>query len=224
MPIIHRVEQGTVDWHRVRLGIPTASQFHRIITPKEGKFSKQARPYMYRLVAERMLSQAFEDDLERVEWIEKGAINEPRAARAFMDRFKITLDRVGFITDNHARWGCSPDALTIAHSKAAIVEIKCPQPWTQMGRLLDGMDEKYRPQVQGQLYIAELDRAHFFSWHEQMPAFHVLTERDEEYIARLADALLQFNAELIKQTNHARKMGVYLPTPIGPAQGSGMGS
>src|SRR5262245_39055072 len=110
MSIIHRVEQGSVEWHRARLGIPTASQFHRIITPTTGALSKQARPYLYRLVAERMLSEAFEDDLERVDWINAGKMNEPRAARAFMDLTKCTLDRVGFITDDHHRWGCSPDA------------------------------------------------------------------------------------------------------------------
>jgi YqaJ-like viral recombinase domain len=220
MAIVHRVEQGSVEWHRVRLGIPTASQFHRIITPATAVLSKQARPYLYRLVAERMLSEAFEDNLERVEWIEDGKLREPRAMQTFMQKLRVGLDRVGFITDDRHRFGCSPDALIVGRPEA--VEIKCPQPWTQMGRLLDGMDEKYRPQVQGQLFVGELDRAHFYSWHEQMPPFYVMTTRDDEYIAKLEAALLQFVAALDEATNQARKMGRYVPR-IGPATG-GMGS
>lgn len=219
MAIIHRCEQGSVEWHRYRLGIPTASAFHRIITPKTGELSKQARPYLYRLVAERMLVEAFEDNLERVEWIEKGAQHEPRAAAHFMRKFQVPIERVGFITDNNHRYGCSPDGLIGGRST---IEIKCPQPWTQMGRLLDGMDEKYRPQVQGQLFVAEMDLAHFWSWHEQMPPFYICTHRDEPYIAKLASALLEFVAELDKQTNHARKLGTY--APIGSASGVGMGT
>ena len=31
--IIHEVEQGSGDWLKLRLGIPTASEFDKIITP-----------------------------------------------------------------------------------------------------------------------------------------------------------------------------------------------
>jgi hypothetical protein len=214
MSIIHRVEQGSAEWHRVRLGIPTASQFHRIITPKTAELSKQARPYMYRLVAERMLNEAFEDNLERVEWIERGLLSEPRAAQTFMQRFKVGLDRIGFVTDDKVRWGCSPDALIIGKNEC--VEIKVPQPWTQIAKLLYEvdpeeypLDEKYTPQVQGQLLVGEFERAHFYSWHAQMPSFYLDTVRREDYIAKLEAALVGFTAELDKATNHARKLGDY---------------
>jgi len=37
--IIHEVEQNTPEWLTLRLGIPTASMFDKIVTPA-GKFSK----------------------------------------------------------------------------------------------------------------------------------------------------------------------------------------
>jgi hypothetical protein len=39
---IHNCTQGTEEWRKLRAGIPTASEFHKIITPKTGQLSKQA--------------------------------------------------------------------------------------------------------------------------------------------------------------------------------------
>ena len=38
--IVHPCQQGTVEWTEARLGIPTASEFSRIVTAT-GKLSKQ---------------------------------------------------------------------------------------------------------------------------------------------------------------------------------------
>ena len=47
--------QRSEQWFRVRLGIPTASEFKRIVTPKGWKLSTQAEGYCHRLLAEWML-------------------------------------------------------------------------------------------------------------------------------------------------------------------------
>ena len=59
---VHRIEQGTPEWKKVRLGIPTASWFHTIITPL-GKptDNRERKKYLYRLVAERILQQPMPD-------------------------------------------------------------------------------------------------------------------------------------------------------------------
>jgi hypothetical protein len=44
--IVHNVSQLSDEWHRLRMGIPTASEFGRIITPKTMKLSAQAPEYM----------------------------------------------------------------------------------------------------------------------------------------------------------------------------------
>ena len=55
MPIFHRdVRQYSEEYDRLKLGIPTSSHFHNIITP-QGKPSKQWRQYACVLIAERIL-------------------------------------------------------------------------------------------------------------------------------------------------------------------------
>jgi hypothetical protein len=62
MSKIYRCEQGSMDWYRLRMGIPTASQFHKIVTPG-GKLSEQRHAYMYRLIAERLLMESMDQPL-----------------------------------------------------------------------------------------------------------------------------------------------------------------
>ena len=66
--IIHRVDQGTIEWHQLRLGKPTSSQFDKIITPKTLKASAEADKYMNRLIAERLLNELGEPVLHPDAW------------------------------------------------------------------------------------------------------------------------------------------------------------
>jgi len=59
MPIFHNVAQYSAAYDRLKLGIPTSSNFHKIITP-QGKLSKQWREYACVLIAERLLLQKIE--------------------------------------------------------------------------------------------------------------------------------------------------------------------
>lgn len=207
MSKIHRVDQGTEEWHALRIGVPTASNFHKIITPKTGKPSEQARPYMFRLIAERLLNEQMEDGADRVEWVERGKIEQPNAEAQLAFTHNLELEPVGFVTDDTGTLGCSPDALIVGKPEAA--EIKCPAPWTQIGYLLDGLGAQYRPQVQGQILIGEFERVHFYSWHGRMPPFYQVTNRDDRYIALLRPLLLAFCDELERETERARKLGSY---------------
>jgi hypothetical protein len=206
MSKIHRVDQGTTEWHLLRIGKPTASMFHKIITPG-GKPSSQARDYMFRLIAERLLNEQMEDGVGRLEWIERGKVREPDAAAQLSFTHNLDLEPVGFVTDDDNRLGCSPDRLVVGRREA--VEIKCPAPWTQIGYMLDGPGNDYRPQVQGQLLIGEFDRVHFYSWHDRMPPVYAITGRDEKYIAVLGDLLERFVDELDAETLRARRMGSF---------------
>src|SRR5215472_6449914 len=59
MPVFHDVVHYSEAYDRVKLGIPTSSNFHKIITP-QGKPSKQWREYACLLIAERILHQKLE--------------------------------------------------------------------------------------------------------------------------------------------------------------------
>src|SRR5690606_5723725 len=71
--------------------------------------------------------------------------------------------------------------------------------------------DEYLPQVFGQIYVAELDHAELFSYHAQMPSALIKTERDQDRIAKLAEALARFVDNLDEMTERARSLGVFQP-------------
>lgn len=193
--------QGDDAWIKARLGLPTASEFHKILTPG-GKLSAQARPYAIRLITEELLQRSLET-LTGLEWMERGKDLEPLAAKAYEFRQDIETIPVGFITTDDGLIGCSPDRLV---GDSGLLEIKVPAPHTHVGYMLDGPGKDYRPQVQGQLYVSERDWVDWLSYSPEMPMVVVRTERDEPYIRALAaelDAFLDMKAELTERVRAA---------------------
>jgi len=218
---IHRIDQGTQEWKNLRLGIPTASWFHTIITPT-GKPSenRERKKYIYRLVAERLLRQPMPDNFVN-SWMERGNDLEEAAARAFIKKEKVDLLPGGFVTTNDGKAGCSPDRLLAKKGMATneCLEIKVPSPWVHLGNLCDGPGDKYRAQVQGQLMIGEFEAVHFYSWNPNLPERHVVTLRDEKYI-RTLEALLGLFLEEVEQTeDFVRRKGGVMPLEEAPLNG-----
>ncbi len=199
-------EQGSVEWYRARIGIPTASEFHQIVTPAKGLLSKSWRKYAYRLIAERLLNRPMES-VEGQQWMERGKELEPKAAAQYEFVNDVALERIGFCTTDDGMLGASPDR--IVRGEAAGVEIKCPSPAVHIGYLLDGPGDDYRPQVQGQLMVCEFDYVDFYSYSEVMPARVIRNGRDEPYIALLRDALDEFVVQLFMMMERAKELGVY---------------
>lgn len=204
------VQAGTSQWFAARSGIPTASRFEQILTPG-GKLSTSSRKYAYKLVAERLLNESMQD-VAQTEWMVRGKEQEPNAIAQFQFVHELALEPVGFITTNDGRAGASPDAHIVDTKQFA--EIKCPSPWVHLGYLLDGPGTDYRPQVQGQMWICEAEAIHFFSWHPQMPAAHIVVKRDDAYIALLARAVTDFCDQCDEMEHRARTLGHYLPSRI----------
>jgi hypothetical protein len=200
------VEQGSAAWYRVRLGVPSASHFDEIITPG-GKPSTQSRKYKYRLIAERLLRESMDDEIGHIRWVAGGKEKEPFAAAHFQEVNGIELKKCGFCITDDGRLGASPDRF-LGNGREGM-EIKCPAAFTQIGYLLDGPDEKYTPQVQGQLLVTEFDAMHFFSWHDRMPPFHRVTLPMPGYQANMRGLLNQFCDELDRDTERARSLGAY---------------
>lgn len=198
--IVHDVEQGSEAWLQLRLGMPTSSEFHRIVTPK-GKLSTQARRYAIWLVTEQLLNRSLQA-IDHLEWVERGKLMESEAVRLYEFENDVRTWPVGFITTDDGRIGCSPDRLIGGAGPAgganaglaglAGLEIKCPAPHTHMEYLLDGFGDDYMPQVQGQMLVAGFEYVDRMSYHPEMPPVRVRTWRDEAYLRVLADALAAF--------------------------------
>jgi hypothetical protein len=108
--------------------------------------------------------------------------------------------------------GCSPDRIVVSDRRVGL-EVKCPSPAVHLGYLLDGKPDEYKPQVQGQILIAEFDHADFYSFHPRMPAALIRTYRDDEYIEKLCCALGAFNELVHELTERAKALGVFQPSP-----------
>lgn len=209
----YRTTQRSEEWYELRRGLPCASGFQYIITPKGVPTSgERRRAYMHRLIAERLLGYSMETRHINY-WTQRGGEMEPQAMAAFAKQFgREVEDGEFFITNDFGTVGCSPDYILKSPPKFREgVEIKAPAPWTQVGYLLEGPGDNYRQQVQGQLLVGEFDVMHFYSYHPQMPPCHVRTVRDESFIEKLVKELAIFLVDLDKEEARVREMGTFTP-------------
>lgn len=205
MAIFHHIEQGSAEWFALHCGIPTASQFHRIVTPT-GKVSTSARSYAHYLVAEALLGRSLETE-SALEWIARGREMEPEAVRMYELHKDADCAPGGFVTTDDGRIGASPDRL-LAGGRAGL-EVKCPSPQVHIGYLLGELDERYKVQRQGQLWVGEFEYVDFWSYHPEMPPALVRTYRDEAFIGKLAEALPEFCDHLDALRERSRTLGLF---------------
>ena len=209
MPIFHDVAQYSEEHDRLRLGIPTSSNFHKIITP-QGKPSKQWREYACVLIAERLLHRKLE--FYNSPAMERGLIVEAEAADWYEFDQAISVQRVGFITDDRHRIGCSPDRLV---GDEGLLEVKAPLPHTQVEYWLSGeVGERFRPQLQGQLYVSERSWVDILCWHDVLPKLVLRVEPDDNFIAALDRELRIFNYFIERVMERIRATSE-LPIPPG---------
>jgi len=188
MPRFHDVAQYSEEYDRLKIGIPTSSNFHKIVTP-QGKPSKQWRAYACLLIAERILQQRIE--FYNSPAMERGLIVEAEAADWYEFDHDVTVQRIGFITDDEHTMGCSPDRLV---GDDGLLEIKAPLPQTQVAYWISGeLSERFRPQLQGQLYITRRKWVDILCWHDVLPKLTMRIEQDEEFINALERELRIFN-------------------------------
>jgi len=179
-------EQGSDEWHKVRLGIPTASEFDKILTGT-GKPSTQANAYINKLLAEVITGKPV-STFQKTDAMERGNELEQEAADYYSMLNDVELEKTGFCTDDAGLYGCSPDRLI---GEEGLLEIKCPLAHTHVEYLLSGkMDTGYIPQVQGQLLVTGRKWCDFMSYHPDMPPMIVRIERNEQYISSLQQELI----------------------------------
>jgi hypothetical protein len=89
-----------------------------------------------------------------------------------------------------------------------LLEIKAPLPHTQVEYWISGeLSERFRPQLQGQLYVSQRSWVDILCWHDVLPKLVVRVEPDEKFIATLERELRIFNyfiervMEKIRATN-----------------------
>lgn len=183
----HDVQQTSEEWIRLRLGIPTASNFDQIMTPAKMQLSKSADKLIARLIGEK-LSPFLPDRAESyasraMQW---GQETEAEARRFYEMEKNCTVTNGGFCTTDDEKLGCSPDGLI---GDDGCIEIKCPEPGTHVGYLLAGtLPDEYKPQVHGHLIVTNRKYCDFLSYAIGLPPLLVRVEPDL-YTVQLADVI-----------------------------------
>ena len=184
--------QGTPEWVEARLGIPTSSEFSKIITPAKGDYSSQAVTYQHKLIAERLTGKEATGFMS--DWMERGKEMEAEARSWYEFTQGVTVQQVGFVyQDERKLFGCSPDGLL--ENKGW--ECKCPSPGVMVSYMLDGgLPREYIPQVQGSMFITGYESWDFTVYHPDFDPILITVKRDDEFIAKLEKHLGRFNKEL----------------------------
>lgn len=188
--------QGTDEWNAARCGIPTASQFDRIVTAG-GKASEQATDYLAELLAEHVSGQ--KKSLPATADMQRGVELEPEARTEYMKETWHEVQEVGGIyLDDTRKILCSPDGIMPALNKG--LEIKCPRMATHIKYLFDGgLPKKYALQVQGALWITGYETWDFVSYcpeFKAQPLFIHTAQRNETLIKALDKHVRAFSEKL----------------------------
>lgn len=202
---IHDVAQNSPEWRMLRAGIPTASAFEKIITPK-GAASKSAESYKNLLLGERIMGHPADE--KPFSWaMERGSALEKKALTYYQIQTDYQTVPVGFVTDDDERWGASPDQFV---GDDGCLEIKCPEKielHISYLRQAGAAYEDYKVQAQGQLWVCDRQWVDFLSFHPDLPWSLVRVERDESYIEKLEKAVRQFSDELEALAVEAKEKG-----------------
>ena len=179
-------EQGSPEWHQARCGIISASNMKSLFTSRGEKTASGVREtYLNQVIAERLMQKPM--DTYTSYDMERGSLLEEQARANFELYLDVTVQEVGFhMLDDHDI-GCSPDGLFADTG----VEIKCPKANTHVRYMRSKkLPTEYIQQVQGTMYVMNLDRYYFMSYHPDLKPIIIEVKRDNELIDKAAEILI----------------------------------
>jgi hypothetical protein len=192
------VTQGTEEWFRARLGIPTASRFADIMAVIKNGEAAARRNYRSQLVIERLTGRRTETFVSQA--MKDGTEREPFARIEIEARIGKLIAQPGFVLHDVLQAGASPDGMIDADLG---VEIKCPIPATHfeyMSLPPGACPPEYRWQVQGSMWITGAKTWLFASFNPEFPEGSRLimrwVKRNEADCTALGDGVENFIKEL----------------------------
>lgn len=175
-------EQGSEEWFRARMGLPTASEFSTILASgRGGAPSKSRQTYMLKLIGDRMSGEPMESYSNA--HMERGKMMEAEARENYAFVQQVEPQLVGFARNEsvcNGPIGASPDSLI---NDTGTLEVKTKLPHLQLEVLLaDAVPNEHIAQIQGQLLVCEREWADFVSYWPNLPLFVKRVYRDDKYI------------------------------------------
>ena len=187
--------QGSPEWKVARLGIPTASEFSRLVTSM-GERSKSLEPYARELASEIFADKTM-SDFDGNMWSDRGRDLEQAAIELYEFTHDCVVQRVGFITTDDGLTGGSPDGLL---GDDAGIEVKC----LKAERHLDVLQKyqatgktppDYVAQVQGYMYVTGRSRWVLMLHHPDLPPIKISVAADPYFHKALAAGVAAVIAE-----------------------------
>jgi putative phage-type endonuclease len=201
------VQQGTPEWHQLRLGKVTASRVADILAKTKTGPSASRNNYLIELALQRVTKTIEESYTNSaMEW---GTQTEPQARVAYEVKTNNFVDQVAFIDHpSIVGFGCSPDGLITG--KNALIEIKCPNSATHWSYIKDNKPpQKYFIQMQAQMAVTGAEWCDFVSFDPRMPErsqlLIVTIPRDAEFIAEMEEEIKKFLSEVEAEVNLMEK-------------------
>lgn len=206
--LVIECDQNSDEWERARLGLPTASDFSKILTGT-GKPSAQIEDYAAYLAAETYHGAPI-GGFKGNKHTERGHELEDEAADMYAFMRDYECEKVGFCIEDkgHAPAGCSPDRFVKIPGrgqKPGLLEVKCLGAahhvlamayFRKNGR----PDPAYVAQCQGQMLITGRTWVDLYFYHPDLPelavrinrdvSFHVLLMAQIDKVAARRDELL----------------------------------
>lgn len=202
---VFAVEQRSDAWFQLRLGIPTASNFAKIMAQSEERVGRT--DYMEKLAGEILTGEPMETFSNA--HMQRGIDMEPEARAHHEFTREVELTPVGFVRrtlPGGRLVGCSPDSFI---GTDRVLEVKTMAPHLMIRLARNGrFPTEHRAQCQGTLWVtgrSVCDLKIFYRGMPISPTFSI--ERDEAYIRTIAEAVEVFDYELRKLVEQIRNMG-----------------
>jgi hypothetical protein len=202
---VYEGEQGDAEWHRLHLGIPTASNFACLLDrlsrgERKGQHTDKRREYLLQKVGERLTEEPPESFGGGA--LARGKVMEAEARDVYTFMTGVPTHQVAFVTNDlgFGLIGCSPDSMLMATSENdGLLEIKTKKANLQLEVLLaDKVPDEHVAQLQGSLLVTGLPWVDFVSYWPKLPLFLKRVYRDERMIAELKVELESFYDDMNK--------------------------
>ncbi len=198
-------EQNTPEWERARLGIPTASDFSKILTGT-GKPSSQISDYAAHLAAEQYVGNSI-GKWKGNAHTERGHELEDEGADWYQFKTDFEVEKIGFVINDEykdngtviqfAPAGCSPDRFVKIPGRGqhpGLLELKCLSAAKHVlahayFKKNQKPDPTYVAQCQGQLLVTGRRWVDLFFYHPELPELCIRINRDEKYQLLLVEQI-----------------------------------
>ena len=164
------VQQQSLEWHSMRLGVITASKAKAILS---GSSSRTYKTYLYQLAAEISTKSPSRSETFSAKATDHGNDFEPLARDKFIALTgKKVIEWPFTYTDETMRCGFSPDGIIVEENCG--VELKCPwateNHWEHIDTgIIPAKDsDAWKKQVQFTMWAAKLDKWYFSTFEPDM--------------------------------------------------------